>query len=212
MEGITLPTAHDAHEAIRLLLDFEHRMHSACTEQSCLARKLSRHFAVDFHSRLTCTAARCTWSSSPPPEPGADISMAVRLGDLQTLLGDFEMPEFLTAHDDYVCQACGDLVQKNIRVQPRGRALLLHLKRFDNAGRKRNDLVTFPRVLNFGIARYEFMAAVEHIGAILKEGHYVAYVQSRSVLCCNDDFITDTTWAEVEQHQAYLLVYVRSDS
>ena len=169
---------HDAHEAIRLLLDFEHRMHSACTEQSCLARKLATQFTVNCFSHVTCTAATCTWNSSPPPEPGADVSMAVRLGDLQTLVGDFEMPEFLTAHDDYVCQACGDLVQKNIRVQPRGRALLLHLKRFDNVGRKRSDLVIFPRILHFGTARYEFVSLVEHIGPTLAEGHYVAYVQS----------------------------------
>ena len=103
-------------------------MHSACTEQSCLARKLAKQFTVDVHSHVACTAATCTWNYSPPPEPGADVSMAVRLGDLLTFVADFEMPEFLTAHDDYVCQACGDLVQKNIRVQPRGRALLLHRK------------------------------------------------------------------------------------
>ncbi len=138
--------------------------------------------------------------------------MAVRLGDLQTLLGDFEMPEFLTADDDYVCQACGDLVQKNIRVQPRGRALLFHLKRFDNKGRKRNDLVTFPRMLHFGTARYEFAAVVEHIGATMKSGHYVTYLQSENFKCCNDNVITDTTWENVEARQAYLLMYVRADA
>ena len=53
----------DAHEAIRLLLDYDHRMHNACTAQSCLARKLSRQFAVEFHSRLACTAATCAWNS-----------------------------------------------------------------------------------------------------------------------------------------------------
>ena len=135
--------------------------------------------------------------------------MAVRLGDLQTLLGDFEMPEFLAADDDYVCQACGDLVQKNIRVQPRGRALLLHL---NNMGNKRRDLVTFPRVLHFGPARYEFASVVEHLGSTMKGGHYVSYVHSGSFKWCNDEVITETTWEHVEARQAYLLVYVRADS
>ena len=138
--------------------------------------------------------------------------MAVRLGDLQTLLGDFEMPEFLTADDDYVCQECGDLVQKKIRVQPRGRALLLHLKRFDNAGRKRGVLVTFPRVLNLGTARYDFASVVEHIGSTMTGGHYVAHVDSSGFKCCNDEVVTDTTWENVETRQAYLLVYVRANA
>ena len=67
-------------------------------------------------------------------------------------------------------------------------------------------------MLHFGTARYEFASVVEHIGATMKSGHYVAYVQSGSLKCCNDDVITDTTWENVEARQAYLLVYVRADA
>ena len=142
------------------------------------------------------------------------MSIQIKPADLQTLLTDFEMPEFLTSHDDYVCQACGDLVQKTIRVQPVGRALLLHLKRFafHGAGRKRNDPVSFPRSLAFGSARYEFSAMVEHIGDTGREGHYIAHVNSSSsLLQCDDEIVTEVTWERVSGRQAYLLAYVRTD-
>ena len=105
-------------------------MHSTCTRHSCSAKALSRHSALNFESHFSCTRPNCSWNSSPPSEPARDVSIEIRAGYLQTLLTDFEVLEFLAANDDYVCQACGDLIQKNIRVQPVGRAVLLHLKRF----------------------------------------------------------------------------------
>lgn len=205
---------HDAHEAIRLLLDGEHAMHSGCASQSCFARTLTQLFAVDFQSFLACTEANCSWHTHPPADPGTDVSMAIRPGLLQTLLSDFEMPEHLTAEDDYACQQCAGLVQKTLHVQPLGRALLLHLKRFEynQAGRKRNDVVTFPRTLAFGSARYEFAALVEHRGKTLGGGHYVAYVESSRLFCCNDAVIAEIAWQEVEKRQAYLLAYIRTDA
>ena len=124
------------------------------------------------------------------------------------------MPEFLDSNDDYVCQACGDMVQKSIRVQPIGRASILHLKRFAFEGtqRKRNDPVTFPRTLEFGSARYEFSAMVEHIGETVRGGHYVANVQTAtSLLQCDDERVNEVTWEHVSARQAYVLAYVRTD-
>jgi ubiquitin C-terminal hydrolase len=145
--------------------------------------------------------------------------MEVKKGLLQTLLGDFQATEFLNAEDDYVCQRCAGLVQKTLHVQPLGRALLLHLKRFEITGtgrnrcaRKRNDVVSFPRTLAFGTARYEFTALVEHICKTTHSGHYVAFVQSTMLLCCNDDDVVEVPWQEVEKRQAYLLAYVRTDT
>ena len=204
---------HDAHEALRMLLNDEHAMHGKCTQQSCLARTLSEHFKVSFENHLACTRPRCPWTSTPPAEPGCDVSIEIKPADLQTLLTDFEMPEFLAGQDDYVCQVCGDLVQKTISVQPVGRALFLHLKRFafHGAGRKRNDPVSFPRSLALGSARYEFSAMVEHIGEA-GGGHYIAHVNSsRSFLQCDDEHVTEMTWERVSGRQAYLLAYVRTD-
>ena len=170
-------------------------------------------FAVQIQSSLACTEAHCSWHTHPPADPGSDVSMAIRPGILQTLLSDFEMPEFLAADDDYVCRACAGLVQKTLHVQPLGRALLLHLKRFefDLAGRKRRDVVPFPRTLAFGSAQYAFAALVEHIGPTLGAGHYVAYVDSGRLLRCDDTEISQSTWDEIETREAYLLAYIRTD-
>ena len=167
-------------------------------------------FAVNFHTHLTCTRPSCTWTSNPPLEPGLDISIAVRPAELQTLLADFQMPEFLAAGDDYTCAACGDLVQKTLQVQPVGRALLLHLKRFDSSARKLGDIVTFPRELMVGTVRYAFAAVVEHQGRTMRTGHYVAHVQSRELLCCDDNAVRETTWERIASQQPYVLAYVRA--
>ena len=53
-------------------------------------------------------------------------------GVLQTLLREFEEPELLAAHDEYICRECGDLVQNILRVQTVGQAFLLHFQRFEN--------------------------------------------------------------------------------
>ena len=105
----------------------------------------------------------------------------------------------------------GDLVQKTLQVRPVGRALLLHLKRFDSGGRKLPDIVTFPRELMFGTVRYAFAAVVEHQGRTMRTGHYVAHVQSRKLLCCNDDTVRETTWERIASRQPYVLAYVRAD-
>ena len=85
------------------------------------------------------------------------------------------------------------------------------LKRFDSRGRKVVDDVTFPRELTVGTARYAFAAVVEHQGRTKREGHYVAHVQSRELLCCNDAKVTETTWERIASRQAYVLAYVRAD-
>ena len=165
--------------------------------------------ALNFHTHLSCTKQDCRWHSNPPPEPGLDISVAVQRAELQTLLTDFQLPEFLNAPDDYTCKQCGDLVQKTLDVQPVGQALLIHLKRFDSTGVKVVDDVTFPRELTVGTVRYAFAAVVEHQGRTKQKGHNVAHVQSREFLCCNDTTVTETTWERIASRQAYVLAYVR---
>ena len=125
-----------------------------------------------------------------------------------------EMLYFLNAENDYVCKRCAGLVQKTIQVRPLGRALLLHLKRFEfeRTGRKCNDVVLFPRTLSVGTSRYEFTALVEHIGKTMHRGHYVAYVQSTHLWCCNDEDVVEVSWQTIEKKQAYLLAYVRADT
>ena len=111
------------------------------------------------------------------------------------------------------CRRCAGLVQTAIHVQPLGRALLLHSKRFEyeQTGRKRSDVVTFPRALSLGSARYAFAARVEHRGRTLGRGHYVAFVESSRLFCRDDAVISELSWQEVERREAYLLAYVRVD-
>ena len=104
-------------------------------------------------------------------------------------------------------------MQQTIHVQPLGRALLLHLKRYDyETQRKLNEPVFLDRVLTFGTARYEFTALIEHQGRSMQSGHYVAYVRSTNYWLCNDKDVVQVTWNDVEKRQAYLLAYVRVDT
>ena len=187
-------------------------MHISCSAETCFVQKMTEIFALKFHSHLPCTRPTCDWTSNPPPEPSLDISVAVRPSELQSLLADFEMPEFLAARNDYSCRACEGLVQKTLQIQPIGRALLLHLKRFDNNGRKLIDAVQFPRELIFGTARYKFAAVIEHQGETMRSGHYVAHVQSAKLLYCSDEHVTETTWEHVAAKEAYMLAYVLAES
>ena len=70
-------------------------------------------------------------------------------------------------------------------------------------------LGTFPHELVLGTARYVFAAAVEHVGATKREGHYIAHVHTRQLLCCNDSSVTETTWDCIASSQPYMLAYVR---
>ena len=127
----------------------------------------------------------------------------------KTLLEKFEMPQFLADTDSKKCEECPEFLQKTVEVQPIGRALLIHLMRFDDSGRKLPDRVTFPHELVLGTARYAFAAAVEHIGATKREGHYIAHVHTRQFLSCNDRSVTRTTWDCIASSQPYMLAYVR---
>ena len=189
-------------------------MHCECRKECCFAAKLKRLFEVSFLTVLNCTKDTCTWQSHPPPESGTDVSMMIKPGKLQELLKDFEAPEDLNAGDDYRCQRCRGMVQKMLHVHPLGQALLLHLKRFEykqGRGYKLNHYVSFPRMLQVGSARFEFTAMVAHIGKTINSGHYVAYVQSSKIWCCDDTSVVEVPWHEVENQEAYLLAYVRVD-
>ena len=87
--------------------------------------------------------------------------------------------------------------------------MLIHLKRFDNDGRKIADNVTFPRAFTLGNVRYDFVAVIEHVGRTKHGGHYIAHVQSQELLCCNDAKVEPTNWKRVAATQAYMLAYVR---
>ena len=92
--------------------------------------------------------------------------------------------------------------------------MFLHLKRFafQISQLKRHDRVTFPRRLVLGSAHYMFSAMVEHIGETVRDGHYIAHVQSAaSLLLCDDEKVEEVTWEHVSAREGYLLAYVRTD-
>ena len=109
-------------------------------------------------------------------------------------------------------------MQKTVQVEPIGKALLLHLKRFEFderelTTRKLDDAVKFPQTLTLGAARYEFTALIEHLGKNVTNGHYVAYVNNANKFWrCNDSEVEQMEWKEIKDRQAYLLAYVRTDS
>ena len=84
------------------------------------------------------------------------------------------------------------------------------MKRFDNEGEKKMDHVTFPNDFTLGHVRYVFAAAIEHTGQTIGGGHYIAHVQAKELLRCDDETVTKTTWGRIAATQAYMLAYVRA--
>lgn len=62
-----------------------------------------------------------------------------------------------------------------------------------------------------GAIRYVVAAVVENQGRTMCTGHYVAHVQSRELLCCNDNAVRETTWERIASQQPYVLACVRAD-
>ena len=132
---------------------------------------------------------------------------------MRDLLHDFKAPDFFDGHDAYSCPTCQGLVQQTCEVQPLGQVLLVQMKRFEYAhgvGEKISTHVGFQRELHIEDVQYNFIGMIEHQSTRTDRGHYVAYVEDSTIMCCNDKTITRISWADVKRKEAYLLAYIRT--
>ena len=93
------------------------------------------------------------------------------------------------------------------------RVLLLQLKRWDEFGRARRDLVRCSHRLEAGDRVYELVAAVSHIGEHAESGHYIAYVRGGDRwYVANDSSVDEITPCDMfrtyPDEKSYMAFYV----
>ena len=202
----------DSHELARVLLDSAHAMHQDCAPGACVATMLEDVFRVNLANELLCTRPLCMWKSSPPSDKAQDIQLQLSVASpMEDLLQTYEAEEFLDADGDFACELCKGLVQKRLRIQPAGTAVMFHLKRFSFAagGRKLHAHVSFPQILPLNGQIFEFAGVVTHSGRSLECGHYTACVDTGRLYRCDDSSVSRCDWLHVAEQQAYLLVYTK---
>lgn len=158
---------------------------------------------------------------------------------LETCLSRFFSPEKMSGDNQYECNTCRTKTNsiKRMYMKLSSRVhLCLHLKRFnqsyDGRGRKNNRHVTFP-LRNLDVkpyilsstnatdatdatntCLYDLVGLIRHQGFGVRSGHYVAYVKSKDDgkwYKCNDSQVALVDEKEVEEQQAYVLMYQCQD-
>lgn len=128
--------------------------------------------------------------------------------------------------DDFMCDNCGRRGEAKVRhsYSVLGKVVVLHLKRAfcDRRGnnRKLRDHVPFPATLPLSSVTCDnapgtlcLKAVVQHIGATVHSGHYVAHVQHASGqwYTKNDEVSSKISLHDVQRKEAYMLFYELSE-
>lgn len=152
----------DAHEFFLLLLNK-------------IDNKLSRRFAGSLDSVVRCRRNHLSTTSEDFFNLTFDIN---RIGTLQNALRAF-FAESLPIKG-YKCDQCKASVEVTRKYQWKTMPdyLALHLGRFDRFANKIGSHVDFDRHLKVNDCQYALYGIVEHLGASLNFGHYVAYAMN----------------------------------
>lgn len=133
--------------------------------------------------------------------------------------------------NDVICPSCDtkcDFISKTeLAIAPK--ILCIHIKRFDNNMIKKNNLISFPLLLNinnlisnhvseFKIKKYngeyKLCSIINHSGNNLQNGHYFTYAFSSvndKWYKFNDDNVSEINESNIVSSNAYLLFYERLD-
>jgi ubiquitin carboxyl-terminal hydrolase 36/42 len=104
------------------------------------------------------------------------------------------------------------------------KALVVHLKRFNNALQKVNRHIDFPELWNLApfcsaealqvgqCTEYRLASVVVHHGGSLTSGHYTAFIRAPNQLWyhADDERMSQSNPAQVRGAQAYMLFYVQT--
>lgn len=142
----------------------------------------------------------------------------------------FCKPEELAGNNKYFCEKCNarhnstkklsfDKCIFNSKIVPR--VLIIHLKRFDNFGRKVKKYIQYGNDLNLNFlknninsnedVRYRLYAVLVHEGFSTFSGHYYCYVKNSNDVwyCMNDSDVRQVPEKSILNQTPYLLFYER---
>ena len=119
---------------------------------------------------------------------------------------------------DYRCVQCGFVggTERKLNIINAPQLLVIHLGRFTNQFQKIETFVKYPTELktvhitdgNGQQTRYRLMGFIEHTGASISGGHYIAFFSIKGKWFeANDSHITELCWDTVRAVQAYVLFY-----
>jgi len=152
-----------------------------------------------------------------------------RSASVSEALRSFTDIDVLEGHNKCDCTECKTktCATKRLTLHSTLRVLHLHLKRFGisegGGSAKIGNNVTFPKLLNVqsftspdeqhseNSLEYALYALVVHVGASIRRGHYVAYVEDpRGEWFQMDDHMTSpVSLSEVLKVQAHMLFYIQ---
>eukprot|EP00028_Trichosphaerium_sp_Am-I-7-wt_P008963 CAMPEP_0168527916 /NCGR_PEP_ID=MMETSP0405-20121227/12916_1 /TAXON_ID=498012 /ORGANISM="Trichosphaerium sp, Strain Am-I-7 wt" /LENGTH=621 /DNA_ID=CAMNT_0008551177 /DNA_START=432 /DNA_END=2297 /DNA_ORIENTATION=- len=161
------------------------------------------------------------------------VGFSTRKFKLIDLLHGFCCPDELVGRDKYLCEKCKKYseARKEFAIAKVPQVLTVHVKRFkydSYFGSKLSDHISFP-LNNLNLAPfctrelvkdsslstlYNCVGVINHRGS-LNGGHYVAYCRNRvsnKWYEYDDSHVREVSAREVENVEAYVLVYVRKDS
>jgi ubiquitin carboxyl-terminal hydrolase 36/42 len=162
------------------------------------------------------------------PEPFLVLSLGLASGaSVEEALRNFCKIEVLPKGDEsLVCETCQRrvTVQRQTTFWQAPEILILHLKRFDNSGRKINKSVAFSQTMDFTdvISRdapnadkekttYSLYAMITHYGPFMGAGHYVAFAKLDGKWYLFDDkSVYGINESIVMKQNAYILFYKKS--
>ncbi|KAH9261897.1 hypothetical protein BASA81_000553 [Batrachochytrium salamandrivorans] len=182
-------------------------------------------FQLEIDSIVTCEHCRhvskkremhsmLSLALSADTEPAEDLAESLRLY--------FSTPDKLLVNQNngYRCDKCklDRNAKRELKLYAHGPLLLLHLKRFRQAGNrltKLQDQIPAPDRLYLNQGDNEqamrLVGFVEHLGNNITRGHYIAYIQNRmgKWFRCSDESVTCVTRTQARAAQVYIALYER---
>ncbi|MCP9263418.1 hypothetical protein DINM_006220 [Dirofilaria immitis] len=225
----------DAHEALNHILDAldsEARNGTTSSDRnfanplngSRFLTPVEQLFVGTLRNQIQCSACSAiliNYERFRELNLGIKKSSCDRRITLEDLLDDYFGSEVL---NNFKCTTCKRTtqIQRSSRILRAPNILLIQLKRFNSFGGKIGVHVNFSfecRTTNNIYIReshtYELTGIIQHMGNAVEHGHYIAVVRgfdARSYYLFDDEQRHRISLSELQNIQAYILLYVRGDA
>jgi ubiquitin C-terminal hydrolase len=91
------------------------------------------------------------------------------------------------------------------------RILRIVIKRFTNAGLKKQDEININTRINIFNVNYSLLGVIHHTGSTIKSGHYYCTVKYSTFLNINDDRVTSQQMSELKNSKTAYILFYKSD-
>ncbi|KAM3728626.1 Ubiquitin carboxyl-terminal hydrolase [Dirofilaria immitis] len=226
----------DAHEALNHILDAldsEARNGTTSSDRnfanplngSRFLTPVEQLFVGTLRNQIQCSACSAiliNYERFRELNLGIKKSSCDRRITLEDLLDDYFGSEVL---NNFKCTTCKRTtqIQRSSRILRAPNILLIQLKRFNSFGGKIGVHVNFSLRLDLDryVHRsgeshtYELTGIIQHMGNAVEHGHYIAVVRgfdARSYYLFDDEQRHRISLSELQNIQAYILLYVRGDA